>query len=594
MKAVIYARVSTNKEDQLNSLQAQMSFFEDYVKEQGYQLADTGMLNRRDGTNELLKGIYADEGLTGTSLRNRKAFKQMMIDAKKGNFDVVITKSVARFGRNVEDTVKAYKDLKEINIGVYFYDIKINSLDSSKEFIINLFASTAQEESNHKSNIVQFGIRKAQQQGKWTTGNPPYGYNIVNKYLVLNDEEAIVVKRIFELYYNEGFGTGKLCRWLNEKNIPTKRGTKWSQITLSRMLENPVYTGKQITHKEQTTDVNRKTVKVIPEHEQIVTVNDDLRIISDDLFQKVQLEKASRKELFGEIDIEQKNVISIDGGVRIEKVRTLKRAGGRYSNKLLYSNILYCGNCGSSMKRKKRKAYVRKDGTKKELGFEWACAINDMYGSSRCEHRNSISEEEINRYVIEEIEKQKEDESGHQWNLNTYIYTYLDKNKVQDEIKKLQSTISEVQTEIDTNFRLVSKGIISDEEYKERNDTLQEKKRGITSELNRLLYLDKEIEETKLKYDEFLTYLKEVDTSNLTNGVLKKLIYRITIYTFDESYTHLVDNLNKNINIIWKVLDKTEDEIIGDMATKDLRELKCEDNELSNEPNEFFESIFED
>lgn len=568
-KAVVYARVSTNREDQLNSLQTQMSFFEDYIKEQGYELADSGLLNRKDGNNELLQGIYADEGLTGTSLKNRRAFKQMMADAKKGLFNMIITKSVARFGRNVEDTVKAYKDLKELGIGVFFFDLKENSLDNSKEFIINLFATLAQEESNNKSTIIQFGIRKAQQQGKWTTGNPPFGYDIVNKYLVKNEYEAGIIKRIFEMYYDEGCGTGKICRWLNESGIQSKRGTKWSQVTISRILENPIYAGKQVTHKEQTTDVNRKIVKFIPEFEQIITINEDLRIISDDLFQQVQIEKGYRKELFGQIIIENKYVTDEDGELRVIKKRMLDRAGGRHSNELLYSNILYCGNCGSSLKRKKRRAYVRKDGTKRELGYEWACAMNDMYGSSRCSYRNSVNENELNQYVIEEIEKKKQDDSGHQWNLNSYIYTYLNKDHVQGEILKQQEALKEVQLQIDTNFRLVSKELISDDEYKERNDLLQEQKRNITSDLNRLLFVDKEIEETKKKFDNFHSFLKTIDTANLSNGVLKKVIDRIVVHTFDKSYLRMFQEL-KHKNIEWKVLDKSELELLGDMADKDM------------------------
>ena len=115
----------------------------------------------------------------------------MMREAKLGKFNLIITRSVSRFGRNVEDTAKAIKDLKELGIVVYFLDLKINSLDSSKEFMINLFATLAQEESNNRSYITQFGTRRAKKAGKWTTGNLSYGYIIKDGFLAVDESRRM-------------------------------------------------------------------------------------------------------------------------------------------------------------------------------------------------------------------------------------------------------------------------------------------------------------------------------------------------------------------------------------------------------------------
>lgn len=569
IRAVIYARVSTDHEDQLNSLQAQQDFFREFIIAEKYELAtDAGMLCKRDGSIEFSSGVYADEGLTGTSTKNRKAFNQMMSDAKKGLFNVIITKSVARFGRSVEDTSKAYKDLKELGIGVYFHDIKVNSLDGSKEFIINLFASTAQEESNHKSSIVQFGIRRSQQQGRWTTGNAPYGYDIKDKFLIKNDIESKIVDKIFNLYYYEGHGTGKICRYLNENNILSKRKKKWSQIVISDILKNPIYTGKQVVHKRQHIDVNRRISKAVPEEEHIITIREELRIIPDELFALTQLEKQKRMNMFGQINIQLQKSVNDDGEIELSKKRVLARSNTRHSNSLLYSNVLYCGNCGSALKRKKRRAYKRVDGTKKELGYDWSCAINDMYGKSRCAYRNSIIEENLNAFVIKEINEKKINQKNLQNDLDNYIHTYLDNKDTDKQIEILQNSLTDIQLSIDTNFRLLTKSIIKDEEYQQRNDTLQLEKRIIISKLNKVKSIEQDIIDIKLKYNEFVEFIKNIDINNLTNASLKKIINKIKVTTLSDVFSDYVDNL-KSASIVWNILEKSEDQLLEDMIQKD-------------------------
>lgn len=166
MRAVAYCRVSTNSDDQINSLKNQKKNYLELFENKKYDVADTGLLYRKDGTKEFIKGIYADEGISGTSIKNRIAFMQMLEDAKRKEFDIIYVKSISRFAREVETLAKVLKDLKELGIGVQFELQRVNSLDSSREFIINMFASQAQEDSRLKSDAIQYGIRKAQNQGK--------------------------------------------------------------------------------------------------------------------------------------------------------------------------------------------------------------------------------------------------------------------------------------------------------------------------------------------------------------------------------------------------------------------------------------------
>lgn len=558
--AVAYGRVSTDSDDQLNSLDNQLSFFEEYFKEQGYQKGDCGVLCRKNGYSEVLQGVFADEGISGKNLLKREAFKQMMREATAGKFDLIITKSVSRFGRNVEDTAKAVKDLKELGIGVYFLDLKINSLDNSKEFMINLFAALAQEESNNRSYITQFGIRKAQRQGKWTTGTPPYGYNIKDGFLVVNDVEAKVVRRIFDEYYNEGYGTGKICRLLNSDHIPTKKGRQWSQKQISTILDNRIYVGIQTTHTKRTVDINRQLQELIPKEEQIVHHLEHLKIIEPEFFQLVQIERKKRREMFGTVSFIKEKTVNDDGDIEIKLKRKLNRSNTRYSTVHLFSNLLYCHHCGTGLKRKKRKAYIRKDGTSKELGYEWCCAINDMYGKARCAYRSSIPEESILDFIKNKIEFEKKNSPQFDALLESYLSLYYHEENIPERLDHLEKQMAEKNEEIQTNLRLVAKGYLTDDQFHTFNKKAKEELSGLKREHDRLNYLDSEVEQIKLRHQAFMKTLVQIDTEALTNNILRRLISRIEVVTLVAA--------ERNIRVLWNYMDVPFSQLLKDMFLK--------------------------
>lgn len=303
MRAVAYGRVSSSSADQRNSLKNQIEFWQEFFEEQNHRVADVGVFYKRNGVKEFSPGIYADEGISGTSLKRREAFREMIRDGLQRKFDIIYTKSVARFARSVEDATKVIKDLKEVGIGIFFLNENIFSLDQTKEFILNIYISQAQEESRNKSSIVQFGMRKAQKEGKFTGSIPPYGYDLVGGYLRVNQEEAAIVREVFDLYLNKGYGNKKIAQLLQERGVPTRRGGNWLGITISHILENQIYTGRQVQHKTQVVDINRGLRKTIPEHEQIVSVFEYLQVIDEEMFRMVQQEKERRKTEWGEIQI---------------------------------------------------------------------------------------------------------------------------------------------------------------------------------------------------------------------------------------------------------------------------------------------------
>lgn len=557
---VAYARVSTDSDDQLNSLGNQLSFFNEYFIEQNYEKSDCGVLCRKNGDIEVLQGVFADEGISGKNLRKRQAFKQMMKEAKAGKFDLIVTKSVSRFGRNVEDTAKAVKDLKELGVGVFFLDLKINSLDNSKEFMINLFAALAQEESNNRSYITQFGVRKAQRQGKWTTGTPPYGYNIIEGFLAINEVESEIIKRIYHQYYHEGFGTGRICRMLNRDAIPTKKGKQWSQKQISTILDNKIYTGIQTTHTKQTIDINRQLQKLIPKEEQIVHKFEHLKIIEPELFKLVQIGRRDRKEKFGTVAFVEMKTVNDEGEIETTLKRQLHRSNTRYSTVHLFSNLLYCNHCGTGLKRKKRKAYVRKDGSSKKLGYEWCCAINDMYGKTRCAYRSAIPEVAMINFIKEKIEFEKKNHLKFETLLESYISLYYHEENIPERLLHLEKKIADKNEEIQTNLRLVSKGILSDDQFHTFNVQVKEQLLRLKKEHDRLNYLDVEIEQIKLRHQAFMKALIQIDTEEITNNILRRLISRIEVVTLTAS--------EKNIRVLWNYMDVPFSQLLKDIFLK--------------------------
>lgn len=521
MRAVAYCRVSTDKESQETSLQAQIDHYTKLFKEKGYNIPTIGMYYSKQGRSETIQiqenGIFADDGISASkSKKVRKAFQTMIDYAKKGFIDVVYIKDVTRFARNVEDGVSVYKDLKEHGVKIIFEIQGINSFDH--EFVIDVLLSMAKEESIHKSKTIQWGVLKAQQVGKWNS-NPPYGYDIVDGYLQINKIEAIIVQLIFDLYTNKGYGTTKIARYLNDQNIPSKTGIKWSQQQIIHILENPIYIGLQITQTVKMIDINRQTKKKQDEKNYLKNYFERLRMIEDELFNLTQIERKRRKELINN--------------------------GQKSSDKHILSNLLFCGNCRSNMKRKKRHAYKRKDNTCKDLGYEWSCQINDMYGRSRCEHRNALPENDLIENIKEQIEFLRADHDILDLLLKRYIKKYLTiDGNMEEKIKTLDEQINKIQRKIDTLIDLVSDRLISKEQFDEKNKILENELKDLQGERNKLLNIEQDIKLTKSKFNKYKKTLQQIDLGNIDNVTLKTLIKQINIFSI-ESFVELLIKENK-------------------------------------------------
>ncbi len=244
IRVAAYCRVSTDRDAQESSYEIQKTHYQELIdKTPGWCLA----------------GIYADEGISGTSVKHREAFIRMMRDSEKGLIDLIVTKSISRFARNTIDCLGYARMLKAHRVPVYFEKENINTMDSGGEFLLTVMASLAQQESISLSQNVKLGLQYRYQQGKVSMGFSRFLGFKKNEHgdMVVVEEEALVVRKIYEMLI-DGVSYGDICDFLNTRGISSPSGKVWYKATIRRMLKNEKYAGDAMLQKTCTTDVLNK------------------------------------------------------------------------------------------------------------------------------------------------------------------------------------------------------------------------------------------------------------------------------------------------------------------------------------------------
>ena len=330
----VYCRVSTDKEDQANSLRNQREFFEEYIKKQD------------DCT---LVDIYFDEGKSGTTTEKRDGFNRMIEDCKQGLIDTIITKEVSRFGRNVVDVLTYKRMLEEIGVNIIFMNNGINTATNC-EMHLTLMSSMAQEESNFTSERVKFGQRLQMKKGV-VFGRSLLGYDVKDGKLIINEEGADIVRSIFNKYTIEGKGTHVIARELYEEGIKPMRCKKWNNIVILRVLRNEKYVGDLCQGKTFTPDYKTHKKKYQKDTEKRIYIKDHHEpIISRELWEKTQEELKRRSP-----DEEKKS---------------------RYSNRYWCSGKVYCGECGG-------RCVCRNKNQKNSKYRAWRCNEGAKHGNKK-------------------------------------------------------------------------------------------------------------------------------------------------------------------------------------------------------------------
>lgn len=272
-----YCRVSTDSLDQKNSFEAQIKYYSDYVKlNPQYELVD----------------IYADEGITGTSLKKREEMNRLICDCQKGKIDVIITKSVSRFARNTNDLLVTIRLLKGLGIRVYFEEQGLDTDKMNLEMLLAFPGLAAQQESQSISQNLRWSYQKRMQSGEFNSCLSPFGYDMKDGKLIINPEEAEIVKSIFNMYL-EGYGKQTIANILNKNNNSHKQ---WSYSSIDYILNNEKYAGNALLQKRYTTDVlPYRRVKNNGEMPMYYVENSNPSIISKDVYEAVKELQKSRK-----------------------------------------------------------------------------------------------------------------------------------------------------------------------------------------------------------------------------------------------------------------------------------------------------------
>ena len=255
LKVTYYSRVSTEHDEQINSLKNQVNHFDEMI------------INNKNWT--YVEG-YVDAGISGTTDYKRDNFMRMIDDAKLGKFDLIITKEISRFSRNTLDSIKYTRILLDYGVAVYFFNDNINTILPDSELRLTIMASMAQDEVRRLSERVKFGMHRSIKNGNILGNNLLYGYDKVQKSLVINKEESIVVKRLFTMYAIDKISLTKIAQSFNQEGIKTSLNKKWNVTTLSRMISNPKYKGYYCGKKSEVIDYMSKKVKKFCESEWVM------------------------------------------------------------------------------------------------------------------------------------------------------------------------------------------------------------------------------------------------------------------------------------------------------------------------------------
>ena len=360
-RVAAYCRVSTDKEEQENSLENQIVYYK----------------NKIDNTpNWTLVDIFADFGISGMNDKNRIEFQRMIEMCNKGKIDLIITKSISRFARNTVDCLTHVRKLKANNIGVIFEKEGINTLDAVSETFLTWFSAFAQAESESLSQNVTRGKRMGYKEGKFSFPAFLYGYDRgdgINPVII--PEQATVIRRMFHMYL-EGESIRGIRKWLNENTVESPRGAnQWSESTVLGILKNEKYKGDVLLQKSYTVDyLTKTTAKNKGEVAQYYIENNHEGIVSREVFDMVQDEIQRRANLYG------------------------SKTPTKYSSKYALTGKVICGECGA----KYRRVTWSRNGNRRMV---WRCIERLNNGRINCLNSPTILEENLHETVLNSIKK---------------------------------------------------------------------------------------------------------------------------------------------------------------------------------------------
>ena len=446
IRVAAYCRVSTNSEDQQNSLMTQMRYYENFLA---------------DSETERLVSVYADEGITGTRMDKREEFQRMLKDCRRGKIDRIIVKSISRFARNTKDCLSVLRELKELGISVMFEKENIDTANITDEIMVTIMGGLAQEESSSISKNVRWSIRSKMKNGTVKFHSAPLGYDLYEGNLIINKREAEIVKSIYKMFLS-GMGYDSICRELNEsKVIKNDKGTKWLSASVRYILTNEKYIGDSLWQKNYNTSMPYREVRNKGALEKYYINNTHEAIITKEEFEKVQ-----------------------------ELIEQRKHPNMNLINNYPLSKKIYCGKCGSLFKRrfKNEKSY-------------WICREH-YYNAENCQIKQ-IPEQVFYTAFTAMYNKLKANYSVIFTPMLTQLQELKNKkyggNKQYIEINK---EIAQLKEQTHVLARLKTKGFLDENKYIEQVTEINAKIEKLNREVRKIVRCDDE--------DEMIEQIKEI------------------------------------------------------------------------------------
>ena len=366
LRVTFYARVSTDSNEQLNSLNNQVTYYEDFI--------------RKNMAWEYVPG-YIDEGLSGISTKKRENFHRMVDDAKAGKFDLIVTKEISRFARNTLDSIQYTRDLLSAGVAVFFQNDGVNTLDEDSELRLSIMSSIAQDELRKLSSRVKFGHQQAIKDGVVLGNSRIFGYIKDKGRLIIDEREAVMVRKLFELYATGNYSMKQIENIFWEDGYRNNHGKKISHTTMSSMISNPKYKGYYVGNKVKVIDMFTKKQKFLPPEEWVMFKDETGQIVpaivSEELWEQANVVLRKRSE-------------------------DVKNRQGKCNHQNLLTAKLYCMCCGAP--------YYRKDGKDRQgnLTSKWVCSGKIKNGTASCDSI-AIYEDEIKPLLLEVFQDTKLD-----------------------------------------------------------------------------------------------------------------------------------------------------------------------------------------
>ena len=493
MVVVAYARVSTEKEEQEDSFERQVSYY-------------TTLINSKPEWK--FGGIYADPGITGTRAEKRPDFLRMIEDCRSGKINKILVKSISRFARNTVDALNYIRELKELGISIFFENENIDTLTPGGEVLITILAAMAEQESRTMSTNIKWSYQKKFKNGEVTLNTSQmWGYIKTGRkdeegkdIYEINEEEAAIVRRIYREYLS-GLTAARICRGLEDDGILTKTGKKkWQTSVIRSILSNEKYTGNAILGKTFKPDVlSKKRQKNTGQVPMYYAEGTHPAIIDQETFELVKAELERRKE---------------------EKEEAV--GGSRYSSKYPFSGLLVCGECGHKLRR-----HVRRVGSGKMVPA-WGCSNRISNGRAACDSHH-VNEETLQKTYAAAVQEMVEDaEEIVQLVRDSTGLVMEPENK--SELAQVEQAIIDLQAAVMELHKAKQKRGISTSEYAEKIREYSQRMEELETRQEELQNAENRYNQVKVWLDNFARHIQTGEIMNTDDSqIMKQLVEQIIV-----------------------------------------------------------------